>query len=69
MTIRERFDLAAAFVLARLQETSTWRSFVIIASAATWNQLDSGSKGEVVMQAGLLMSGLLGAILPDKLRK
>lgn len=69
MTIKERFDLAVAYLLARLQENSTWRALVVIASAATWNQLDNGSKGEVAIQAGLLVSGLLGAFLPDKLKK
>jgi hypothetical protein len=69
MTIKERFDLAATYLLARLQENSTWRSLTIIAAASTWHQLDSNSKGEVAMQAGLLLSGLLGAMLPDKLKK
>jgi len=69
MTLKERFDLMVAYILARLQENSTWRALVVVASAATWNQLDNGSKGEVAMQAGLLVSGLLGAVLPDKLKK
>ena len=69
MTLRERFDLAVAYLLARLQENSTWRALVVVASAATWNQLDNGSKGEVVIQTGLLLSGLLGALLPDKLHR
>jgi hypothetical protein len=69
VTFKERLDLALAYMLARLQENSTWRALTVIAAASTWHHLDSSSKGEVAMQAGLLVSGLLGAMLPDKLKK
>lgn len=69
MTIGERLDLAFAYVLARLQENSTWRSLFVIAGVLQWHSLDHTSKGELFAQAGLLASGLLGAMLPDKLKK
>jgi hypothetical protein len=67
MNIREHLRLGGLYLLTRLQEASTWRSLVIIGSAVTWHRLDGSSRGEVVMQAGLLVAGLIGAMLPDQM--
>jgi hypothetical protein len=66
MTFKERLELAGRYLLARLQEPSTWKGIILIVSAAGWYDLDSSSKGEAFAQAGLLIVGLLNAGLPRR---
>lgn len=54
----------SAYLLARLQEPSTWRGLVLIATAA--GAVLSPDQQEAVIAGGLLVSGLLGAALPDR---
>ena len=53
-----------AYLLARLQEPSTWRGLVLIATAA--GAVLSPDQQEAIIAGGLLVSGLLGAALPDR---
>ncbi len=53
-----------AYLLARLQEPSTWRGLVLIATAA--GAVLSPDQQEAVIAGGLLVAGLLGAALPDR---
>lgn len=53
-----------AYLLARLQEPSTWRGLVLIATAA--GAALSPDQQEAVIAGGLLVAGLLGAALPDR---
>lgn len=54
----------SAYLLARLQEPSTWRGLVLIATAA--GAVLSPDQQEAVIAGGLLVAGLLGAALPDR---
>jgi hypothetical protein len=66
MTIRDRLEAAGRYLLARLQEPSTWKGLVLIVSALGWAELDGSSKGEALMQGGLLLIGVLNAAMPQK---
>lgn len=55
---------AGAYLVARLQEPSTWRGLILIATAL-------GTKAapevwEAVVTAGLLLSGLVAVAFPDR---
>lgn len=51
------------YLLSRLQEASTWRGFVLIATAlgAHW----SPESQNAIVTTGLAVSGIIGAMLPD----
>lgn len=53
----------AAYALARLREASTWRGLVLVATAC--GAVLSPEQQEAIVTAGLLLAGLLGALLPD----
>lgn len=56
------------YVLSRLAESSTWRGIVLsLAGAAGWNLSDT--KVTAIVSFGVALAGLLGAVLPDKLKK
>lgn len=55
------------YILARLQEPSTWRGLVLIASAL--GAALSPDQQEAIVTGGLLLAGLIGAALPDKSSK
>lgn len=65
MTIRERLELVGRYLLARLQEPSTWKGIILVCAAYGWWDLDNSSKGEAIAQMGLLIVGLLNAGLPQ----
>ena len=44
---------------AKLMEPSTWKGITLIVSAGGWNRLDYTNKGEVIMQFGLVVFGLI----------
>lgn len=52
------------YILARLQEPSTWRGLVLIASAL--GAALSPDQKEAIVTGGLLLAGLIGAAVPDK---
>lgn len=52
-----------AYVMARLQEASTWRGIVLVATAC--GAALSPEQQEAIVTVGLLVAGLLGALLPD----
>ena len=52
-----------AYVIARLQEASTWRGLVLVATA--FGAALSPEQQEAIVTVGLLVAGLLGALLPD----
>lgn len=52
------------YILARLQEPSTWRGLVLIASAL--GAALSPDQQEAIVTGGLLLAGLIGAAVPDK---
>lgn len=51
------------YLLARLREPSTWRGLVLIATAC--GAALSPEQQEAIVTVGLLVAGLLGALLPD----
>lgn len=53
-----------AYLIARLQEPSTWRGLVLIATAC--GVALSPDQQEAIVIAGLLVAGLIGATVPDK---
>lgn len=65
MTIKEHLALAGRYLLQRLQEPSTYRGLILVVSAGAWNRLDGSNKGELIMQGGLLLAGLIQSVLPQ----
>ena len=55
------------YILARLQEPSTWRGLVLIASAL--GAALSPDQQEAIVTGGLLFAGIIGAAVPDKSSK
>lgn len=55
------------YILARLQEPSTWRGLVLIASAL--GAALSPDQKEAIVTGGLLLAGIIGAAVPDKSSK
>ncbi len=55
------------FLLARLQEPSTYRGLILIISAGAWHKLDQASQGEVIMQYGIILAGLVQALVPQSM--
>ena len=53
-----------SYVVARLQEPSTWRGLVLVATAVGAHL--SESQVATIIEVGLLLAGFLGAALPDK---
>ncbi len=53
------------YLLARLHEPSTYRGLILVVGAGSWAKLDSSNKGEVIMQACLLLAGLVQALVPQ----
>ena len=53
-----------SYLLARLQEPSTWRGLVLIATAL--GAVLSPDQQEAIITGGLLVSGLIGAASPDQ---
>lgn len=51
-----------AYLLARLQEPSTWRGLVLIATAC--GAVLSPDQQDAIVAGGLLVAGLIGAALP-----
>lgn len=51
------------YVIARLQEASTWRGLVLVATA--FGAALSPEQQEAIITVGLLVAGLIGALLPD----
>lgn len=49
-----------AYLLARLQEASTWRGLVLVATAC--GAILSTDQQEAIVTVGLLITGLLGAL-------
>lgn len=52
-----------AYLIARLQEPSTWRGLVLIATAA--GAALSPDQQEAIVAGGLLLAGVIGAAVPD----
>ena len=52
-----------AYAIARLQEASTWRGLVLVATA--FGAALSPEQQEAIITVGLLVAGLIGALLPD----
>lgn len=52
------------YLVARLQEPTTWRGLVLIATAVGAHLSESQSSG--IVEAGLLVAGFIGAAMPDK---
>lgn len=53
-----------AYIVARLQEPSTWRGLVLIATAVGAHLSDAQVSS--IIEVGLLVAGFIGAALPDK---
>jgi len=60
-------DNALRIILARLSENSTWRGIVLILTAL--GAVTNPEHGEAIVQAGLLIAGMLAAIMPDQIKR
>lgn len=67
MNIREKLISAGHYLAGRFLEPSTWRGLILVVSAGGWAALDGSSKGEVIMQCGLLLAGLVQVLLPQSM--
>ena len=63
--IKEKLALVGHYLLARLQEPSTYRGLLLVVTAGAWHELDNSSKGEVIMQAGIILAGMIQAAVPQ----
>ena len=52
------------YLITQLQEPSTWRGLVLIATAC--GAVISPDKQEAIVTVGLMVAGLIGAAFPDK---
>ena len=52
------------YLMARMQEPSTWRGIVLIATA--FGTAISPPQQEAIVTVGLMIAGLIGAAFPDK---
>ena len=62
--MKKRAKAVWAYILARLQEGSTWRGLSLIAGVVG-AKLEP-AQSEAFIFAGFLLSGLIGASFPDK---
>jgi hypothetical protein len=58
-TMKEKLKRALLWLAGKFQEPSSWKGIIMVISAGSWNRLDSSSKGEVIMQFGLIAFGLI----------
>jgi len=57
-----------AYIIARLQEPSTWRSFIWVATSFSLVHFNSDQSAAII-SLGLALSGAVGIAAPDSLRK
>ena len=62
-----KFRRVVGYLQQQLQEASTWRGMVVIATAL--GMQIAPDKVDAIVAAGLGLSGLLGAMLPDRVRR
>lgn len=62
--VAERARVLVRYMLARLQEPSTWRGIVLVATACGIG-ID-GEQAEAITALGLAAAGLVGAAFPDR---
>jgi hypothetical protein len=63
--MKDKLKAAGLYVLARLSEPSTWKGLILVVTAFGWWDLSKNNQGEAVAQAGLLVVGLINAVLPQ----
>lgn len=56
---------AKAFVIARLQESSTWRGLILVATAGFGLNVPP-QKVEAIALGGLMLAGLIAVLFPDR---
>lgn len=56
------------FLVARLQESSTWRGLILIATAGFGWQVPP-ERAEAIVLGGLLLAGLVAVAFPDRPRR
>lgn len=59
LKIKEGFHKAVQWLSAKMTEPSSWKGITLIVSAGSWNRLDNTNKGEIIMQLGLIIFGLI----------
>ena len=57
-------EKALAYIVARLQEPTTWRGLVLVVTA--FGMQLAPEKQEAIIAAGLLIAGVIGAAVPDR---
>lgn len=58
-------EAVKAFVVARLQESSTWRGLILIATAGFGWQVPP-ERAEAIVLGGLMLAGLVAVAFPDR---
>jgi hypothetical protein len=67
MKIKEFKTKLLSYIIDRSQEPSTWRGLTLAISAIGFG-LSEDNK-ELIMIGGLLISGMIGALFPDQIKK
>lgn len=62
--MNEKLKQLAAYAVERSQEASTWRGLTLIATGC--GAIISPEKQEAIITGGVMLAGMLGAMLPDK---
>ncbi len=62
--MKQRLERALRYLLARLQESSTWRGLVLIATAAGLRV--EPAQAEAIIFIGLLVAGAIAVVFPDR---
>jgi hypothetical protein len=64
---KTRWQRVSRYLLDRLQESSTWRGLTMILTVG--GMALTPVHGELIVMGGLLLSGLIGALFPNTMRK
>lgn len=59
--------MIGSYLLSRIAEPSTWRGLFLLATVAGINI--SPEQQQAILTAGLGLVGLVGAFMPDKVRR
>ena len=62
----ERWARAKAYILAQLNQSSTWRGLTLVATASGIGVKPEHS--EAITAAGLLVAGLIATLFPDDVK-
>lgn len=57
-----------SYIINRLKEASTWRGIILVVAGVFGYQMPPGIQ-ETVIAGGVALAGVVGAVLPDDVKK